>query len=66
VLAEIGPRVKALRNDPALRELANDPATSEALHQGNTLALLGDPRFRGLLQRVLEAETSTPAAPAPD
>jgi uncharacterized membrane protein required for colicin V production len=65
VLEEIGPRVRALRNDPALRELANDPATSEALRQGNTLALLGDPRFRSLLQRVLEADSSAPAAPAP-
>jgi uncharacterized membrane protein required for colicin V production len=69
VLKQIGPRVRTLRRDPALRELAEDPATRDALLQGNTLALLGDPRFRSLLQRVLEggdSVDSVPAAPALD
>ena len=71
VLKQLGPRVRTLRRDPALRELAEDPATRDALLQGNTLALLADPRFRALLQRVLEGSsatepTSIPAAPAHD
>jgi uncharacterized membrane protein required for colicin V production len=64
VLKQLGPRVRTLRRDPALRELAEDPATRDALLQGNTLALLGDPRFRALLGRVMEGDASVPAAPA--
>ncbi|MEN8158645.1 MAG: CvpA family protein [Myxococcota bacterium] len=51
-LAELGPRLEAVRNDPALDELLADPAVRESLQSGNTLALLGDPRFRALVSRV--------------
>ncbi len=51
-LAELGPRLEAVRNDPALDELLADPAVRESLQRGNTLALLGDPRFRALVSRA--------------
>jgi hypothetical protein len=51
-LAELGPRLEAVRNDPAMQELLADPAVRESLQSGNTLALLGDPRFRALVSRA--------------
>ena len=51
-LAEIGPRLEAVRNDPALEELLADPEVRASLQSGNTLALLRDPRFRALVSRA--------------
>jgi hypothetical protein len=51
-LAELGPRLEAVRNDPALDELLADPEVRASLQSGNTLALLGDPRFRALVSRA--------------
>ncbi len=40
VLAEVGPRVKGLANDPDLQALAEDPEVTSMLEQGDTLGLL--------------------------
>lgn len=59
VLAELGPRLKAVRNDPELAALAGDPEIRRLAEGGETLALLRHPRVRRLLARML----STPEAP---
>jgi hypothetical protein len=51
-LAELGPRLRAVKEDPALSELLEDPEVRASLQSGNTLALLTDPRFRALVSRA--------------
>jgi hypothetical protein len=51
-LAELGPRLRSVKEDPALSELLDDPEVRASLQSGNTLALLGDPRFRALVSRA--------------
>jgi hypothetical protein len=51
-LAEIGPRLAAIRSDPSFADLRDDPAVLASLQSGNTLALLRDPRFRALVTRA--------------
>jgi uncharacterized membrane protein required for colicin V production len=57
VLAEVGPRIRGLRNDPQLRALVEDPQVVAMLQEGDTLSLLGHPGFRDLVGRVT---SSTP------
>jgi membrane protein required for colicin V production len=54
VLREVGPRIRGLRNDPALRELLEDPELAEAVRGGDHLTLLGHPGFRAVVARVME------------
>jgi hypothetical protein len=59
VLAEIGPRIKALRDDPAMHQLAEDPEIQTALASGDTLTLLQNADFQALVGRVMsDAETN--------
>ena len=51
-LADLGPRLQAVRNDPALTALLEDPEVRASLQSGNTLALLTDERFRALVART--------------
>jgi hypothetical protein len=51
-LEEIGPRLRALRDDPAMQELLADPAVVAMAQQGDTLGLLLHPKFRALVSRV--------------
>jgi hypothetical protein len=51
-LADIGPRLEGVRNDPALAALLEDPQVRASLQSGNTLALLNDERFRALVARA--------------
>jgi hypothetical protein len=51
-LAELGPRLRTLRRDPALEELLDDPLIRAVLERGNTLTLLSDPRFHALVSRA--------------
>jgi uncharacterized membrane protein required for colicin V production len=57
VLAEVGPRIRGLRDDPQVRALVEDPQVVAMLQEGDTLSLLGHPGFRDLVGRVT---SSTP------
>jgi membrane protein required for colicin V production len=57
VLREVGPRVRRLREDPELQDLMQDPQVVAMVQDGDTIGLLGHPRFRALVERA--------AAPAP-
>ncbi len=50
----IAPRLRALREDPALAELAAKPEIQDALERGDTMALLAHPDFRRLIDRALK------------
>ncbi|HEB87951.1 MAG TPA: CvpA family protein [Deltaproteobacteria bacterium] len=52
VLAEVGPKIQRLQNDPELKALANDPEILELLESGNTLALINHPRIRTLVEKL--------------
>ncbi|HEY8152521.1 MAG TPA: CvpA family protein [Myxococcota bacterium] len=52
VLREVGPRLHALREDPALQELVEDPQVAAMLQSGDYLGLLSHPGFRQLVARV--------------
>ena len=49
VMAEVAPRIARIKADPAFQELLADEALRERVRNGETLALLSDPR----LQRVV-------------
>lgn len=52
VMREVGPRIRGLREDPAVQELIEDPQVVAMIQSGDTLGLLRDPRFRELVDRV--------------
>jgi hypothetical protein len=52
MLRQLGPRLRALREDPALNELVEDPEVQLALQSGDTMALVSHPGFRQLVARV--------------
>ena len=54
VLHEVGPRLRGLRDDPALRELLADPDVAAAVQSGDHLALFSNPEFRAVVARVME------------
>lgn len=54
VLTEVGARLRQLRDDPALRDMMRDEELQRRLQEGDTLALLGDPRFRDLMGRLAD------------
>jgi len=60
VFQEIAPRLRGLRNDPAVKELLADPAAVAMIQNGDTLGLLAHPKFRELVSRL-----SAPAQPQP-
>jgi hypothetical protein len=51
-LREVGPRIRGLRGDPALRRLLEDPEVVAALESGESWRLLGHSGFRELVTRV--------------
>ncbi len=59
-LVEVAPRLRAIREDPALAELAAKPEIQSALRDGNTFALLADPDFRRLVDRALRDYEKAP------
>ena len=58
VLGEVSPRLRGLRDDPAVKQLLADPAIVSAIETGNYIALLQNPAFRALVSRVLEGDPS--------
>jgi membrane protein required for colicin V production len=57
-LAAIGPRLRALRNDPELAQLARDPAVADLLARRDWIGVLQHASFQRVLARAL--------APAPE
>lgn len=51
-LRQVGPRLKALREDPALQELMQDPEIAGMIHSGDHLGLLAHPAFRQVVSRA--------------
>jgi len=56
VLREVGPRIRGLREDPALQDLMQDPEVVAAVQSGDHFALMTHPRFRAVVARVMEGE----------
>jgi hypothetical protein len=52
VFREVAPRIRSLRNDPALQELLGDPELIAMLETGDTLGLIRHPGIRELASRV--------------
>lgn len=52
VLAEVGPRIRGLKNDPELQALVEDPQVVAMLQSGDTIGLLRHPGFQQLVDRV--------------
>jgi len=63
-LREVGPRLRALREDPALGELLRDPAIAEMAQSGDHLGLLTHPGFRRVLAHAASAQPAGPPASA--
>lgn len=59
VLAQVGPRIKALRESGELQRLLDDPEIFKALRNGDNVALLAHPDFRSLVYRALESPALT-------
>jgi colicin V production protein len=60
------PRIRAIRNDPAIARLAQDPEVRRAIDSGNHAALLANPQVRALISRMLrdfDSDAATPVAP---
>ena len=55
VLERLGPRLRALKQDPGMQELANDPEVLAQLQAGDPWALLSDGRVHRLAARIAEA-----------
>lgn len=53
-LAEVGPRLRALREDAQLQQLLGDPEVVARAQAGDYLGLLADPGFRAVLTRAME------------
>jgi uncharacterized membrane protein required for colicin V production len=54
VLSEVGPRLRQLREDPALEDLMRDPDVMAAVQSGDHFALIRHPEFRAVVTRALE------------
>lgn len=50
-LEEIGPRIRGLREDPAVAALANDPEVARMIQSGDTVSLLRHPGVREVVTR---------------
>ncbi len=53
-LEQVSPRIRGLKNDPAVKQLMNDPNIVIALEQRDHLTLIQNPAFRELIGRVME------------
>jgi hypothetical protein len=55
-LEQLGPRLRALREDPDLAALARDPAVADLVARHDLLGLLAHPGFQRVLAHALDAE----------
>jgi hypothetical protein len=55
-LAQVGPRLEALRRDPDLARLANDPAVADLVQRRDVVGLLAHPGFQRVLATALAAQ----------
>jgi len=53
VLAELGPRLRTLREDPDLERLMQDPELQERARAGDSIAIASDARVRAVVTRAL-------------
>lgn len=53
-LVQVGPRIRALREDPDLARLANDPAVAAMVERRDVLGLLAHPGLQRILANALE------------
>jgi len=54
-LAEVGPRLRGLRDDPEVRALLEDPEIAALVNAGDTFGLLTHPELRRVAARVARA-----------
>jgi hypothetical protein len=54
VLNEVSPRLRGLKEDPAVQQLLQDPEVVSALERGDHVSLLRNPGFRALVSQVME------------
>jgi uncharacterized membrane protein required for colicin V production len=59
VLAEVGPRIRGIKEDPDMQDLMQDPDVLARVQSGDSLALLGDARFQAVVARAL-GDVETP------
>jgi uncharacterized membrane protein required for colicin V production len=57
VLHEVGPRIRALRNDPELRRLLDDPEVVALVTSGDHVGLVAHPGFQRVVSRALATPT---------
>ncbi|MFQ5699589.1 MAG: CvpA family protein [Myxococcota bacterium] len=57
VLAQVGPRLKRVREDPALQDLARDPDVRRALEDGDTLSLVRNRELQALVSRAMASDS---------
>ena len=53
-LEQVAPRIRDVKNDPAVKQLLQDPAVVTALQERDYPSLLQNPAFRDLVARVME------------
>jgi uncharacterized membrane protein required for colicin V production len=53
LLSELGPRLRALREDPELERLMQDPELLERARSGDSIAIASDARVRAVVSRAL-------------
>jgi hypothetical protein len=58
VLAQVGPRIKGLANDPEMERLAADPEILALLESGDTLGLVRNQKIQRLVARVSQSQGS--------
>ena len=58
LVAQVGPIVRSFQSmgsDPEMRRLMNDPELQRALNRGDVGAIIGNPRFRQIAERFMDA-----------
>jgi len=52
VFEDVAPRLRNLRDDPAVQQMLGDPTVMAMLQNGDTIGLLAHPKFRELVSRL--------------